>query len=215
MTLKFLNQPEVKIVAFKGVLSAIFGFICIITLFFEDKNFTILAYSLGVIALVSGLLTLVSIINSKIRLHNFGLFHYEGLTSLLLGILILIFPEKAIQIFMSILGGIAVGIGLMQIALAFDLSHYKVKEGLFIYSGILTVLLGTILFNNPGAISAFINLLLGVFFTVVGGMVIRMAVERLKAKTTSKQEEIVKAPSPSIQPSLSYAPFEQKHKALE
>ncbi len=212
MTLKFLNQSEAKLIAGKGVLSAIFGFICIISLFFEDKNFTVLAYSLGAISLLSGLVTLVSIINTKVRIHNFGLFHYEGLTTLLIGILILVFPQTAMHIFMDILGAIAVGIGLMQIALAFDLSNYKVKEGLFIYSGILTVLLGTILFNNPTSISAFINLLLGVFFTLVGGMVIRLAYERIKAKAKETSSSQIKASvqTSAIQASLSYAPLEQK-----
>jgi uncharacterized membrane protein HdeD (DUF308 family) len=216
MTLKFLNQSETKLLAIKGVLSAIFGFTCVIALFFEDKNFTILAYSLGVTAIISGLITLISMINTKVRFRNFGLFHYEGLTSLLLGMWMLTFPFAAINIFMGLLGGICAGMGLIQIALAFDLNTFKVKEGVLIYSGILTVLLGVILLNNPDAIAGFVNLALGVFFSLAGGRIIRSTRKKLKASHSQvDQKQTIK--TPSLQKAFTYAamPVEQQQSTME
>jgi uncharacterized membrane protein HdeD (DUF308 family) len=109
-------------------------------------------------------------------------------------VLILGFPQTAISIFMSILGGIAMGIGLMQIALAFDLKTYKIKEGLLIYSGILTVLLGAILFSNPNSISHFVSILLGLFFTSVGTYLAYFSRKSMqkKEKLESKVEESIR-----------------------
>lgn len=211
MTLKWLNQSEAKLVAVKGILSAIFGFACIIALFFEDKNFLILAYTLGAVAAISGLLTLVSIINTRVRFRNFGLFHYEGVTSLLLGLWVLTFPHTAMNIFMSMLGGVCAGLGLVQIALAFDLNTYKIKEVILIFSGILTVLLGIILLNNPGAIAGFVNLVLGVFFSMAGGYIIRTTYKKIKAGDAKQQTQKVKIPA--VQTTFTYAsvPVEQKN----
>jgi uncharacterized membrane protein HdeD (DUF308 family) len=211
MKLNFLNQSESRLVMLKGILCSLFGLICILTIFLRDKDFTILAYSLGIFALLSGLITLVSITKSKIALRNFALFHYEGIISFITGALILTFPETAIDLFMSILGSVAVGIGLMQIALAFDLKNYQVKEGLLIYSGILTVFLGTILFNNPGSISAFLNILLGVFFSVVGCYITYFAYQ------ASKQAHVIKSINISVQgtqSNLAYKSVESVKKSV-
>ncbi|QHT69462.1 hypothetical protein GXP67_23865 [Rhodocytophaga rosea] len=169
--LQLLNEIENKLIAVKGSLCAIFGLTCIISIFLDNRNFTFLAYTLGIFTLVSGLISLLTIAKEKISFRHFALFHYEGIASFILGMLILGFRQTAISIFMGILGGIAVGIGLMQIALAFDIHTFKIKEGVLIYSGILTVLLGAILFNNPDSISEFVSILLGVFFIVLGGYV--------------------------------------------
>jgi uncharacterized membrane protein HdeD (DUF308 family) len=215
MKLKFLNTSEAKLVAVKGVLSAIFGLVCILALFFEDKNFLILAYGLGAAASVSGLLTLVSIVNNKIRFRNFGLFHYEGLVSLLLGLGMLTFPYAAIDVFMILLGSVCAGLGLLQIALAFDLNTFKIKEGVLIYSGIFTVLLGVILLNNPGAIAGFINLMLGVFFSVAGGHLIRSTYLKLKSRQQVEKKQVLK--TPALQTPVTYAsvPVEQQQNAME
>ncbi|MDO1445747.1 DUF308 domain-containing protein [Rhodocytophaga aerolata] len=215
MTLTVFNQSETKLVAVKGVLSTVFGLACIIALFFEDKNFTILAYTFGTATAISGLLTLLSIIHTKTEIRNFGLFHYEGLLSLLLGIWVLTFPAAAMNVFMGMLGGICAGMGLVQIALAFDLRSYTVKEGILIFSGIVTVLLGIILMNNPYAIAAFINLLLGVFFSAMGGRIIRSAYQKLKTTLNVPPKQPVK--TLSMQPTYSYAavPVEQQKSSME
>jgi uncharacterized membrane protein HdeD (DUF308 family) len=215
MTLKYLTQSETKLIAIKGILSAIFGFTSIIALFFEDKNFLVLAYTLGVAAILSGLLTLLSVIHTNIRFRHFGLFHYEGLTSLIFGMGMLIFPSIAINIFMGLLGGVCAGLGLIQIALAFDLNTFKIKEGVLIYSGILTVLLGIILLNNPAAIAGFINLLLGVFFSIVGGYLIRITYKKIKPERKETPKHSLK--TPAIQSSFPYAsmPVEQQQNPME
>jgi uncharacterized membrane protein HdeD (DUF308 family) len=215
MTLKYLTQSETKLIAIKGILSAIFGFTSIIALFFEDKNFLVLAYTLGVAAILSGLLTLLSVIHTNIRFRHFGLFHYEGLASLLFGMGMLIFPSIAINIFMGLLGGVCAGLGLIQIALAFDLNTFKIKEGVLIYSGILTVLLGIILLNNPAAIAGFINLLLGVFFSIVGGYLIRITYKKIKPERKETRKHSLK--TPAIQSSFPYAsmPVEQQQNPME
>jgi uncharacterized membrane protein HdeD (DUF308 family) len=215
MTLKYLTQSETKLIAIKGILSAIFGFTSIIALFFEDKNFLVLAYTLGVAAILSGLLTLLSVIHTNIRFRHFGLFHYEGLASLIFGMGMLIFPSIAINIFMGLLGGVCAGLGLIQIALAFDLNTFKIKEGVLIYSGILTVLLGIILLNNPAAIAGFINLLLGVFFSIVGGYLIRITYKKIKPERKETRKHSLK--TPAIQSSFPYAsmPVEQQQNPME
>lgn len=184
--LRLLNKIESKLIVIKSLLCAIFGLVCIISIFLDDKNFTFLAYCLGIFTLVSGLITFLTIIKEKISFRHFSLFHYEGVASFMLGILILGFPQTAISVFMGILGGIAIGIGLMQIALAFDLHTYKIKESVLIYSGILTVLLGTILFNNPDAISGFLSILLGVFFIILGAYAGWSAWKHLQQKERKK-----------------------------
>lgn len=165
MEWEYLNRSESRLFVLKGILCAIFGLISIL---FSSFTFTFLAYCFATIALLNGLLTLVSMLYAKIAIKNLSLFHYEGVISLITGVLVVCFPDKAIGVFMSILGATAVGMGLIQIALAFDLKSYKVKEDLLIYSGILTVVLGLILFKNPASISAFINILIGIFFTTAG-----------------------------------------------
>jgi uncharacterized membrane protein HdeD (DUF308 family) len=202
--LKLLNYSETKLIAIKGILCAVFGLVCIISIFLEDKNFTILAYTLGIFTLVSGLISLITIVHEKVGIRHFSMFHYEGIASFIIGVLILGFPQTAISIFMSILGGIAMGIGLMQIALAFDLKTYKIKEGLLIYSGILTVLLGAILFSNPNSISHFVSILLGLFFTSVGTYVAYFS------RKSMQQKEELENNAQQIITSLPYQPVKQK-----
>jgi uncharacterized membrane protein HdeD (DUF308 family) len=198
--LKVLNEIENKLIAIKGSLCAIFGITCIISIFLDNRNFTFLAYTLGIFTLVSGMITLLTMVNQKISFRNFALFHYEGIASFILGMLILCFPQTAISVFMGILGGIAIGIGLLQIALAFDLHTYRVKEGLLLYSGILTVLLGTILFNNPDAISDFLSILLGVFFISLGSYISWSAwkhVRQQKKATVTTEYPVSQTTQPS------------------
>jgi uncharacterized membrane protein HdeD (DUF308 family) len=127
----------------------------------------------------------------------------------------LTFPFAAINIFMGLLGGICAGMGLIQIALAFDLNTFKIKEGVLIYSGILTVLLGVILLNNPDAIAGFVNLALGVFFSLAGGRIIRSTRKKLKASQIKDQKQTIK--TPSLQNTFTYAgmPVEQQQNTME
>lgn len=195
--LKVLNEIENKLIAIKGSLCAIFGITCIISIFLDNRNFTFLAYTLGIFTLVSGLITLLTIAKEKISFRHFAIFHYEGIASFILGVLILSFPQTAISVFMGILGGIAISVGLMQIALAFDLHTYKVKEGVLIYSGILTVLLGTILFNNPDSISDFVSILLGVFFMALGSYVSWSAWKHVQQQKKSSAQATISETVPT------------------
>jgi predicted anti-sigma-YlaC factor YlaD len=77
------------------------------------------------------------------------------------------------------------------------------------------VLLGVILLNNPSAIAGFINLMLGVFFTVAGGHLIRSTYQKLKAQPQTEKKHVVK--TPALQTSFTYAsmPVEQQQTTME
>lgn len=173
MSFKFIDihhKAEARLVMLKGVICAVFGIVCLLA---TDERYLLLTYSLGIAALLNGILSLSSVWYSvRTALRHFRLLQYEGVASVMIGVLLLCFPQTAITVIMGILGTILILMGVAQLLLFFDWERFVVREWLLLASGALTILLGVILFKNPYAISSFVTILLGLFFLITGAYVV-------------------------------------------
>lgn len=196
MLLYSLNPAEKKLFITKSILSILFGLLCIGSVFMETENFILLAYGLGAVALLNGTFTILFLIYTRVSRCNITLFRSEGTLSLVIGILILLYPQLAIGLFMRVLGCLIGFMGMMQIILAFDLTNYRIREILLIYSGVLSILLGVILFRNPDSISSFVNVLLGGFFVVTGGYGCHFAYQALTKAPSGPANQTIHVAKP-------------------
>jgi uncharacterized membrane protein HdeD (DUF308 family) len=176
------NRSENTLILIKGILCVALGIISIVLRY---EPFTSLAYYVALALLLNGLLSLIAMVYAG-NTFRIGIFHYEGLVSMVLGVVVLNFPEMAVAIFMHALGVFTVGTGLVMIALAFDLKNFRVKEDLLIYSGIMAVILGMIVFRNPASITEFINVIAGLALGITGSYTVHAAYKTLQKQSAAR-----------------------------
>ena len=149
----------------KGIFAIIFG---LIALFYPDITLYTLITFFGLFAIAGGLfLAVASVINAK---HNayWGFWLTEGLLDILIGIVIIAYPEITIKIFIIIFGVWALISGVMHLINARKLRGVLINKNVHIINGVIAVLFGILLLFNPFGGGIALTMLIGIFALIYG-----------------------------------------------
>ena len=122
----------------------------------------------GLLLLVGGVLLLLGAWDRQRKQGNYSMMLTEGIISLLLGILIMIFPGQTVKLFFLFIGIWALLLGLLKIYLAVvmnDMTNYRL---MFVFGGILLFIIGLLMLIDPSYIAGLILQIVGVIFVVFG-----------------------------------------------
>jgi len=132
----------------RGVAAILFG---IFALAMPAATVLALVILFGLYALVEGVLNLVLAARRGREGHTWGWLLFEGITGVVGGALILIWPGMTLLVMVILLAVRAVLMGFAEIAAAVKLRHNLNGEWLMALGGIFSIVFGGLLLLTPGA----------------------------------------------------------------
>jgi len=175
--------------ALRGAAAIIFG---IIALFWPPAAVAALVAVFGAYALVDGIFNLVAAVRAGREGQRWGALVFEGVVSLLVGVLTLFYPGVTALALVLFVGAWSLITGVAEIVAAIKLRRFIEGEWLLALSGILSVAFGVLLFISPmiGAIA--IAIWIGAYAVVFGALLVGLAL-RLRSWAAHQQETHIPA----------------------
>ncbi|MCK4287907.1 MAG: DUF308 domain-containing protein, partial [Bacteroidales bacterium] len=140
------------VLAVNGLIALLLGILIIST---PATTLIIIGKYFGLVILVGGLILLFTAFYNIKKEKSYGLILIESVITIILGILILIYTRKTLEIFVILIGIWAIIIGISQLAILIDKNYYTSGKYLFLFNGLLTVVLGVFMLFNPFAMGQF------------------------------------------------------------
>jgi len=160
------------VLAVNGLIALLLGILIIST---PATTLIIIGKYFGLVILVGGLVLLFTAFYNIKKEKSYGLILIESVITIILGILILIYTRKTLEIFVILIGVWAIIIGISQLAILVDKNYSISGKYLFLFNGLLTVVLGVFMLFNPFAMGQFFITLAGICAIIFGALLIFFA----------------------------------------
>ena len=153
------------IMALRGLFAVIFGLIALLA-----PRIALLAfiYVFAAYALIDGGVAVITAIQERDLLYRWGWVLFEGILSILIGIIAFANPNLTALALLYIIAIYAIVTGVMEIAAAFALRELVSRDWVLALAGILSVVFGILLFIYPSAGILSILWLVGIYAIVFG-----------------------------------------------
>ncbi|TSA23596.1 MAG: hypothetical protein D4R67_13315 [Bacteroidetes bacterium] len=178
--------------AINGVISILLG---LLLLLFDREQIKDLIFFLGIAILAGGAILLLAAIRNLRQDKPAGMLLFESITTLAIGLIIVIFPSFSLHFFLILLGVWAIIIGVVQLAILIHLKKHLANKNLLLFNGLLTIVLGVLLFFDPITAAQLILRILGVFAIVFGilmiyfGFILKTVKTALEGERTGLEKE--------------------------
>ena len=150
--------------ALRGVVAIVFG---IIAIFWPGITATVLVLWFGIYALVDGVFALVAGLRAARQHGRSGALLLEGILNILIGIIIFLMPGAALIVLIYLIALWAVVTGIALTAAGMALTRLS-GEWLLVASGLLSILLGIVLFVQPAVGVVALSWWLGAYALLFG-----------------------------------------------
>ena len=160
------------VLAVNGLIALLLGILIIST---PATTLIIIGKYFGLVILAGGLVLLFTAFYNIKKEKSYGLILIESVITIILGILILIYTRKTLEIFVILIGIWAIIIGISQLAILVDKNYSVSGKYLFLFNGLLTVVLGVFMLFNPFAMGQFFITLAGICAIIFGALLIFFA----------------------------------------
>ena len=164
-TVAQIVQHNWWIMALRGLFAVIFGLIALLA---PRIALLALIYVFAAYALVDGGVAVITAIQERDLLYRWGWVLFEGILSILVGIIAFANPALTAQALLYIIAVWAILTGVMEIAAAFAIREVVSREWVLALAGILSVAFGILLFIYPSAGILSILWLVGIYAIVFG-----------------------------------------------
>jgi uncharacterized membrane protein HdeD (DUF308 family) len=167
-----------------GILFIIVGVWAIVT---PVSTYLSLAILFSVTFFVAGFLEIIYSISYRKQLDGWGWSLASGILSLIIGVLLIIYPQVSIITLPLFVGFVVLFHSSMAIAWSIELKKYKVSNwGWLLFAGILGVIFSFILLMNPLIAGLTVAVFTGISFITIGIFHIHFSIELKKLKNTFK-----------------------------
>ena len=160
------------LLALRGLLAILFG---VLTLIWPEITVLVLVFLFGAYALVDGIVSAIVAIRDRKAYRNWWVYLLEGLAGIVAGILAFLWPEITAQVFIYLLAIWAFLTGILELIAAFALRAEMQGELLLAFTGVLSVVVGVVLFARPEMGVLGIVLLIGIYAILFGILLIFLA----------------------------------------
>jgi uncharacterized membrane protein HdeD (DUF308 family) len=152
-----------------GILAILFGLFAIFVP--ANTSLTVVKY-FGAILIIGGVFGLVQSIQLMKKNKDYLSPLVSSIISLLIGLFIVIYTHKSLEIFAIIMGVWALILGLVQLFIALNLFSPGRNKNLIIFNSIITILFGLILLFNPFGSMVALVFLVGIMALVAGSILV-------------------------------------------
>jgi uncharacterized membrane protein HdeD (DUF308 family) len=167
-----------KTTALRGALAIAFA---VVILIWPNIGLATLIALFGAFALVSGITTIAGAFSVPLTRGRRAWLVLEGLLGIAVGFAVVVWPDLSALGLLYAIAAWAITLGIIEIALAFDLPLSGGRSVLLALSGVLSVAFGVIMFAHPGAGAVALLALVAAFALVTGAMQIAFALELRRA----------------------------------
>ncbi len=157
--------PNRTSIILQGVISLILG---ILILVWPGLTLGVFILLFGVFAFVYGAFQLIHAIGRAANGQSWVLRALIGLFGIFVGIAVFVWPGMTATILMYIIGAWAIATGIVEVITAIEFHRELTGEWLLAAAGIISILFGLILFANPLAGALALAILIGVYFVILG-----------------------------------------------
>ncbi len=170
------------LVTLRGVAAIIFG---VLTFVWPGPTLTALVLLFGAYALVEGIFSIASgVSGGSLSGSSRWLLVIEGLVGVIIGLVAFFAPGITAVGLLYAIGVWAIVTGIFQVLAAIQLRQVISDEWLLIFSGILSVVFGVVVFIYPAASALSILWLIGIYAVVFGVATVALSF-RLKSLGTT------------------------------
>ena len=163
-------QKKWWLILLRGILIIIFGAMALMMP--EIFLFTLLLY-FGFLAMISGIFRIIEGI--AVKDGGRGLHIFEGIVSIIFGIMFIAMPQFVSDFIMYFIAFWAIIIGIIQIIYAVRLRKEINNELMAVLNGVITLIFGILVLTNVYAGAMTVIMLLGIFALISGFLMIGLS----------------------------------------
>jgi uncharacterized membrane protein HdeD (DUF308 family) len=155
-----------------GLIAIVFG---IILLAFTQETIKTIVTYFGVLVLAGGAILLITSIRNISRNKTVFWPALEAIMIVAIGIIIMLFPQNSLRLFLIIIGVWAILSGIVQLVALVNLGKSLSNKNVFLANGLLTMILGLFLILYPPEFASFMAKMIGVFSILFGAVVLYLS----------------------------------------
>ena len=152
-----------------GLIAVLFG---ALAMFSTQQMMESIQIYFGLLIVIGGVLLLFGAYDKYKKERSFSLMLTEGIVSVLLGALIMLFPEQSLRIFLIFIGIWALMLGLLKIFIAISMRDKTSFRYVLVFGGILLFGIGLLLLLDPTYVAGAVLKIVGAVFVVLGMILI-------------------------------------------
>jgi len=158
--------------AVRGVLGIVFGIVALVS---PESTKLALVLLFGAFAMADGIFAVVTGIASNGYFDRWWAVVLEGLTGIVVGVLTFFLPNVTALALIYLIAAWAAITGIFEIVAAIQFRRIIPGEWAMILMGLLSVVLGSMLFVFPAAAEVSLVWLIGIYAIIAGGMELVLA----------------------------------------
>jgi uncharacterized membrane protein HdeD (DUF308 family) len=152
-----------------GVIAILFG---IFLLFFDTDLIKVIMIYIGIGGTAMGAILLIAAIRNIKKDKQAGMLLFESILTVVIGLILVLFPSFSMKFFLIIIGVWAIILGIVQLAILINVKEKFPSKNILLFNGLLTIVLGVLLFFDPVNTAGFLLKILGVFAILFGILMI-------------------------------------------
>ncbi len=151
---------------FRGLAAILFG---VLTLVWPKISLTVLVFWFGIFAVISGVTTVAAALRSRGE-HHWGLLLFEGILSIAVGVVALVWPSITALAFLFLIASWAILTGILELVAPLSFPMSFGRGLLSALSGIVSIAFGALIAAQPAAGLLAVVWMIGVYAILVGIM---------------------------------------------
>lgn len=176
-------QKNWWILTINGVLAILFGGLA---LFATEAVIISISMYFGLLILIGGILLLLGAIDHKRKQKEYNMMMAEGIITIILGIVIMVFPGQTLKLFFIFIGIWSLVLGLFKIYLSIALRKVIKNSLILMFGGIVLFGIGLILLLDPAWVAGLVLQIIAIIFILVGMLLVYNSFAIKNAKTESE-----------------------------
>ena len=173
------------ILTINGVLAILFGGLA---LFATETLLISISMYFGLLVLVGGLLLLLGAFDQKRKEKNYSMMLVQSIFSIIIGILIMVFPGTTLRIFLLLIRVCSLLLGAYKIYVAIALSKMIEFRYVMLVSGLVLFAIGLLLLLNPTFVAGLVLKIVGAAFVVVGMILVYFSLVVRKVRLPEEKQ---------------------------
>jgi uncharacterized membrane protein HdeD (DUF308 family) len=185
-----------KFMAVEGALAIAFGMILII---WPDIGLSAMVWTIGIYALVRGVVTGVGSLVTPVEGREKRWLVAQAIVSTAIGIAVLIWPDISAKALLYVIAGYAIAVGVLIMGSALYLPVSGGRKLLLTLSGMIFVVIGAVMFIEPGA-GALAQIALVASLLIVTGTTTLALAFQLRELAGDTKREVQRRPTTTTKP---------------
>jgi uncharacterized membrane protein HdeD (DUF308 family) len=171
---------------FNGFITILFG---LLLLLFTKEFIQTAIFYFGLLILITGVILLLTTFYYLKKNRSVTMLTIQSITSIAIGLIVMVFPQKSLELFFILIGIWAAIIGILQLVILFFMHKHLTNGPILLINGLLTIVLGIVIFFHPFEFADTIGKLIGIFAIVFGITMIYLSFLIRKAVKTATQSK--------------------------